>query len=100
MFDCSFDLFIHQHNAPRRKQVNSLLDYIQRRQTWRFHALLRACALTNQGHVVRTLGFDPDVYLEGQQEPGGSQTSSEGGETVRLSGSLLRGKVLASSQIW
>ena len=43
--------------------------------------------------MVRTLGFVPDVYLEGQQEPGGSQTSSDGEETVRLSGRLLRGKV-------
>ena len=65
-----------QLNATKHEEVDRLLEHLIRGPTWRFHALLRACALTDQGHVVRTLGFDPDVYLEGQQEPGGPLSSN------------------------
>ena len=65
-----------QLNATKHEEVDRLLEHLIRGPTWRFHALLRACVLTGQGHVVRKLGFDPDVYLKGQQEPGGPLSSS------------------------
>ena len=70
-------------NATKLEQVDHLLNHLMHGPTWRFHALLRACALTNQEHVVRMLGFDPDVYLEGQQEPGGPLSSSGGRDNMR-----------------
>ena len=76
-----------QHGAPRPVQVERLLDFIQKRPTWRFHALLRACAFTHQESVIHELGFDPEVY----QDEDGSQPSSNSGDKVKLSGQLLRG---------
>ena len=84
---CINFLFL-QHGAPRAVQVERLLHFIQKRPTWHFHALLRACALTHQESVIHELGFDPEVY----QEEDGSQLSSNSGDKVNLSGKLLRGK--------
>ena len=43
--------------------------------------------------MIRELGFDPEVYLEGKDEKGEPQPSCDDGDKVRLSGQLLRGKV-------
>ena len=80
-----------QHGAPRPVQVERLLDFIQKRPTWRFHALLRACAFTHQESVIQKLGFDPEVY----QDEDGSQHSSNSGDKMKLSEQLLRGNVIS-----
>ena len=67
-----------QVNATKHKQVERLLDHLERGPTWRFHALLRVCALTNQEHVVHMLGFDPEVYRAGWHPTGGTLTSRGG----------------------
>ena len=51
-----------QHNAPDHRVNERLLDYLGRGQTWRFHALMRACALTNQTALICALGKDPPMY--------------------------------------
>ena len=90
MIQIHLKVYFLQHGAPRAVQVERLLDFIQKRPTWRFHALLRACALTHQESVIHELGFDPEVY----QEEDGSQPSSNSGDKVKLYGQLLRGKFL------
>ena len=84
-----------QFNAPPNRQVERLLDHLERGPTWCVHALLRACALTNQKHVIRDLGLNPLIYRATDGDTlGSSQGSSSSTTEVRLSGPLLRGEML------
>ena len=44
--------------------VGRLLDKLETSPSWQLHALLRACALTCQPHVILTMGLDPSIYKQ------------------------------------
>ena len=77
-----------QLDATEHEQVDRLLEHLERGPTWRFHAFLRACALTDQEHIINILGFDPNVYVD--ERP---KTNGDVGSRMKLTRQLLRGKI-------
>ena len=47
--------------------MGNLLDFIVKQSVWKLHGLLRALHLTDQGHVIRELGWDPADYEDDKQ---------------------------------
>ena len=64
--------------------VERLITHLEKCPTWKFHALMRACALTGQLHVIPLFGLDPQVYLpprdgagpSGREQPQASAAGS------------------------
>ena len=54
--------------------------------TWQLHALLRACALTNQNDIIRQFGLDPGTYRDNviSSKPEETQTTPLQGRTDPL----------------
>ena len=88
-------LFLLQFNAPCCRIIERLLDYIEKGPIWRLHAFLRACAQTNQEHVVDLLGLDSARYTAEECEEHfetPEQPDAFHGQEYKLSTCVLRGK--------
>ena len=85
----NFLLYLFQSCGIQRDQVIKLLNYIKRSSSFKFHALLRACALTNQDQIIRKLGYEPDDYGEAAAPSGiqrrRRQQSHTSGKRITLS---------------
>ena len=66
-----------------------LMDQIKRGPSSRFHALLRACALTNQEHIIRELGLEPEDYGEAAAPSGVQKWRSQRALMCGKKGNIL-----------
>ena len=59
--------------------MNELLDFLEKREEWRFHALLRACATNDQVHIIDfACGLKRIDYLNEEEKEEKQNTSFHG----------------------
>ena len=74
--------------------VERLLTHFEKSPTWKFHGLMRACALTDQQHIIPLFGLDPDIYLppsDGAGPSGREPLQAAAGSRFILPGRLKKG---------